>query len=807
MDDENLTPAMRQYVELKKKYSDCVIMFRMGDFYEMFYEDAVVASKELEITLTSRGKGEKKASLAGIPYHALDNYLGRFVKKGYKIAICEQLEDPKFAKGLVKRGIVRIVTPGTLSAGDLDSGSNNFLMSLFVNGEIYGVSFCDVSTGEFFVYSGNFDLIKEEILRFNPKECIVPESLMVDQELIKGLKNLGVFVSDFSDRYFSYDYSKNTLLKHFNVLSLDGFGVDTELDVKVAGGLLNYILETQMNDLLHIKNLKKLRREDSMFLDNNAIKHLELLEGVSGKGSLFYVLNKTSTPMGARLLKKWLKSPLLKVVGINKRLDAVEFLVKNLMKREGLRELLNNVGDIERLVGKLGYGSCNGRDLIALKNSLLSVRKISFENGLLGELSKFGDFQEVIDLVCSAIKDDCNVSLKEGNVIKLNYNIELSDLYEIKLHGKRFISSLEAKERGRTGIKNLRIGFNRVFGYYIDVSNSNLDLAPKDYIRKQTLVNNERFVTEELKREEERILTAEEKIKNLEFELFNVIAEKCKKYILVLQDVARKVGELDVILSFSIVSVENNYVRPLIDNSDLLEVRDGRHPVVETEEDYIANDVNLKNGEIMVVTGPNFSGKSCYMRQVSLIVIMAQMGCFVPASLARIGIVDRVFTRIGASDDLFAGKSTFMVEMEDVANILNNATSKSLVILDEVGRGTSTYDGVSVAWAVVEHIYNKIKCKTIFATHYHVLNSLEKDFEGINNYNIAVKEEDERIVFLRKLVKGGTDKSFGIYVAKMAGVPLEVVNRAKEIQESLEKKDKFSGRVSGKAVIEQKRLF
>jgi len=807
MDPENLTPAMKQYVELKKKYSDCVIMFRMGDFYEMFYEDAKVASKELEITLTSRGKGEKMAPLAGIPHHALDQYLGRFVKKGYKIAICEQLEDPKFAKGLVKRGVVRVVTPGTLiGSGDLDASSNNYLMSVFANGEEYAVSFCDVSTGEFFVFSGGFDLVKDEVLRFKPAECVLPESLLVDQELVKNLKGLGMFVSDHSDRFYGFDYAKSTLLRHFGVLSLDGFGVSNDIEVKVAGGLLNYVLSTQMNDLLHIKSLKKVIKQDRMFLDAVAIKNLELVEGVSEKGSLFYVLNQTCTNMGVRLLKKWLKSPLMNRVKIEERYDAVGFFVKGLIVRDELKSILKNVGDVERLVGKIGYGNCSGRDLVALKNSLLGVQRINFDSGLLKELSSFGDFQGVIDLVSESIKEDCAVSIRDGGVIRLDYNSVLKELHDIKFGGKKFISSLEVQERERTGIRNLRIGFNRVFGYYIDVSKSNLHLVPKDYIRKQTLVNNERYVTEDLKKEEEKILTAEEKIKNLEYELFMEVVEKIKEYISVLQDVASKVAELDVILSFAFVSVQNNYVRPVLEESDILEIKDGRHPVVELEEDYVPNDTSLNVGEVMIITGPNFAGKSCYMRQVALIVIMAQVGCFVPG-VVKMGLVDRVFTRVGAQDDLFSGKSTFMVEMEEVANILNNASSKSLIVFDEVGRGTSTYDGVSIAWAVVEYVYNKVKAKTMFATHYHVLNSMASDLDGVKNYNISVKEEMDEIVFLRKLVVGGTDKSFGIYVAKLAGVPADVVSRAREIQEKLESKDKFSGRVGGKMLDKQKSLF
>ncbi|MDP3919000.1 MAG: DNA mismatch repair protein MutS, partial [Nanoarchaeota archaeon] len=781
MDPSNLTPAMRQFAQLKEQYPDCVIMFRMGDFYEMFYEDAELAAKELEITLTSRGKGERKAPLAGLPYHALDPYLKKFVKKGYKVAICEQLEDPKKAKGLVKRGVVRIVTPGTLY--EQDEKHNNYIMSLFVHGDDTYVAVCELSTGEFFV-SDNLDYV-------NVEECVIPSSLLVNKELIESLKKKGLFVSEVEDRYFSFEYAKQVLLDHFKVLSLEGFGLQGEdKRVRAAGALLAYLRDTQMQSLSHIKRLGIQEKNECMVLDNIAVRNLELFKNVrdnSNKGSLVSVLDKTETAMGSRLLRKWMAKPLLNVDKINFRLDKVEFFVKNLLKREELKQILKQVSDMERLIGKVNFGSVSPRDILALNHSLKFVKKIKLEE--FGDLSRFEGFDELIHLLDKSIREDAAATIKDGNVIKLNCDERLTELHSIRKNSKQFLSSLEAKEREKTGIKNLRIGFNRVFGYYFEVSAGNFALVPDYFIRKQTLINYERFITEDLKREEEKILTAQEKIGELEQELFVKVVEDVKSYTSVVQNVAYRVSVLDVLLSFAIVSVENNYVRPLIDNSEVLEIEQGRHPVVELSCDYIPNGSMFKGFEIMIITGPNFSGKSCYMKQVAMIIIMGQMGCFVPVKCAHMGVVDRVFTRIGAYDDLIAGQSTFMVEMSEAANILNNATSKSLVLLDEIGRGTSTYDGVSIAWATVEYIYNRIKAKTMFATHYHVLNKLEASFENIKNYNIAVKEDGEEIVFLRTLLEGGTDKSFGVYVAKLAGLPDEVISRAKEVQQKLEDSD------------------
>tara|TARA_Y100000310_G_scaffold337913_1_gene426194 strand:- start:124 stop:2523 length:2400 start_codon:yes stop_codon:yes gene_type:complete len=798
MDLSNLSPAMRQYAQLKQKYSDCVILFRMGDFYEMFYEDAETCARELEITLTSRGKGERKAPLAGIPHHALEPYLKKLVKKGYKVAICEQLEDPKKSKGLVKRGVVRIVTPGTLI--EQETKHNNYIMALLVHGDEKFSAVCDLATGEFYV-SNDLDLV-------NVGECVIASSLLVDQELISSLKKEGVFVSEVEDRYFSQDYAYNMLKEHFKILSLDAFGLDAQdKRVRVAGALIAYLRDTQMQTLTHIKTLRVQALSEHMLLDNSVVKNLELFKNIKdngAKGSLLSVIDKTKTAMGSRLLRKWMAKPLLRVDVINERLDRVSHLVKNLIPREELKTSLKQISDIERLIGRVNFGNASPRDLLALSQSLSLIRTINVSE--FGELSKFEGFEELVVLINRTIREDASNSLKDGGFISLDCNEHLRELHDIRKGGKQFLSSLEAAEREKSKIRNLRIGYNKVFGYYFEVSKGNLHLVPDYFIRKQTLTNYERFVTEDLKREEEKILTAQEKIGELEQELFRKLIEEVKEYTEVVQIVARKVAEIDVLFSFATVSVEQNYVRPVVDEGENLEIEEGRHPVVEMNCDYVPNASSFNGFEVMIITGPNFSGKSCYMKQVALIVLMAQMGCFVPASSAYIGLVDRVFTRIGAYDDLIAGQSTFMVEMSEAANILNNASSRSLILLDEVGRGTSTYDGVSIAWAVVEYIYNRIKAKTMFATHYHVLNKLAGSFENINNYNISVKEEGDEIVFLRTLVKGGTDKSFGVYVAKLAGLPEEVVRRAQEVQEKLEDKD-TTHRVDVKKLENQKQLF
>ena len=797
MDPENLTPAMRQFAELKKEYGDCIIMFRMGDFYEMFYEDAEIAAKELEITLTSRGKGEKKAPLAGIPHHALDPYLIKLVKKGYKVAICEQLEDPKKAKGLVKRGIVRIVTPGTLY--EQDSKSNSFILSLFAFNDNYYSAMCDLSTGEFFVSEGiDFGIADE---------CLIPESLFVNKELIEQLKSRGLFISKLEDKYFSFEVAYKNLLDHFNLLSLEGFGLyRDDIRIRAAGALMYYLKDMQMNSISHIKKISLRENNDYMVLDSVALRNLEIFENLrdgSLRGSLLSVMDKTQTAMGSRLLRRWLSEPLFDINTIKDRQNKVEYLAKNLMLRENLKKILKGIADIERLIARSNLNKINARDLLALNNSLLRIQQIDLD---FGELSKFEGFEKLMILLEKAIREDASAMLKEGGIIKWDFDPMLKELHEIRSDSKHYLSSLEAKEREKSGIRNLRISYNKVFGYYFEVSAGNLSSVPDYFIRKQTLANCERFITQELKEEEEKILTAQEKIGELEYDLFLKVLDEVKVYTERIQEAALKVAQIDILCSFAQVGEENNYTRPLIDDSDVIQIIDGRHPVVELNEDFIANDTMFNEFEIMIITGPNFAGKSCYMKQVALIMIMAQVGCFVPAKNARMGLVDRIFTRIGAYDDLISGQSTFMVEMNETANILNNATSRSLILLDEIGRGTSTYDGVSIAWAVVEHIYNHVKAKTMFATHYHVLNKLSASFSKIKNYNIAVKEDKDEIIFLRKLLEGGTDKSFGVYVAKLAGLPESVINRAKEVQSELEDKDKLD-RISAKKLEEQKRLF
>jgi DNA mismatch repair protein MutS len=798
MDLSNLTPAMRQYFELKENYKDCIIMFRMGDFYEMFYQDAEIASKELEITLTSRGKGERRAPLAGMPYHALEPYLKKLVKKGYKVAICEQLEDPKLAKGLVKRGVVRVVTPGTLLEDD--TKNNSYIMSLLVHGDSYFVAVCDLSTGEFYT-TNETDIAHAE-------ECVIPSSLLVNQELITELKSKGYYISEVEDRYFSQDYANRILMQHFGVVSLEGFGLTIEdKKARAAGALLAYLRDTQMQSLTHIKTLYVQSDVSYMVLDSTAVRNLELFKNVrdnSAKGSLLSVVDRTLTSMGSRTLKKWMARPLLNVEEINDRLKKVEFLCENLIVREKLRLTLKKVGDMERLIAKINFGSANPRDLLSLKSSLEAAQEISIEE--FGELGVCSGFDEIINIVHYAIREDATANAKSGGVISLDYDPDLKNLHSIRKNSKQYLSSLEKDEREKTRIANLRIGYNKVFGYYFEVSKGNLNKVPNYFIRKQTLTNYERYITEDLKNEEEKILTAQEKIGQLEVEIYEGVVKQLKGFTLIIQNLAKKIGILDVISAFAHVAIENNYVKPRVDESDKMEVINGRHPVVELVCDYVPNKVLFDGFEIMIITGPNFSGKSCYMKQVALISIMAQMGSYVPAESAKIGVVDRIFTRIGAYDDLIAGQSTFMVEMSEAANILNNATNKSLILLDEVGRGTSTYDGVAIAWSVIEYIYNRIKAKTMFATHYHVLNKLENSFENIRNYNIAVKEDGESIIFLRTLLQGGTDKSFGVHVAQLAGLPEEVINRAKVVQKKLEMADK-TDRLEMKRLDNQKKLF
>jgi DNA mismatch repair protein MutS len=800
-DLSNLTPAMKQYVKIKDENPDCVVLFRMGDFYETFYEDAKTASKVLGITLTSRGKDEKKAPLAGIPYHALDQYLKKLVKAGYKVALVEQLEDPKFAKGLVKRGLIRIITPGTLIEETLLSEKNNFIMSLCEDKGIYGLSFCDISTGEFLSTEVLDDLkLLSEIDRFSPSEIIVPVSYE-DSSIVLDLKKKGYYVNYFDDRFFWMDKATDTIKTHFNIMSLEGLGIhEKPRSVKSSGALISYLKNTQKNSMSYLKNIKIYSVDSFMIIDSVSMKNLELFKNIrdnTSRGTLFDVINYTNTSMGARKLKQWLLRPLIDKIDIDKRLFAVEELFDESLLREELKEKLNSISDIERIISRITYGSANPRDLIGLRDTLEIVPKI---RDLLKEclsdeivqLKEMNSFEDLKNLINSSIKDEPSSSLKDGNIIKEGYNKELDELKKISSSGKKWISDFEMQEKERTGIKNLKVRYNKVFGYFIEITKSNLNLAPKDYIRKQTQVNCERFITESLKEKESLVLGANEKICALEYEIFIKIIEKISSYTSKIQDLAEKLSTLDCYLSLSQCATNNCYVRPRITSDNIIEIVDGRHPVVEKIESgsFVSNDTSLDMNSFMhIITGPNMAGKSTYLRQVALITILAQIGSFVPASNTLIGICDRVFTRVGAVDDLSMGQSTFMVEMNEVANILNNATERSLIIMDEVGRGTSTYDGLSLAWAICEYIHDIIKAKTLFATHYHQMNKISETRDKVKNYNILVKETDDSIIFLRKISEGGTDKSYGIHVAKIAGVPKEVISKAKSIQRTLEEQE------------------
>ncbi|MFC1800538.1 DNA mismatch repair protein MutS [Nanoarchaeota archaeon] len=801
-----LTPGMQQYINIKNQHPDALVLFRMGDFYETFYEDAKTAARELNITLTARGKGDTRAPLAGIPYHALDQYLAKLVKKGYKVAIVEQLEDPKKAKGIVKRGVVRIVTPGTvMESYILNEKANNFIMSLSKDNDRYGISLADISTGDFMttIVMG-WDKLVTEITRFNPSEIIIPLS-QEHNENLKQLKKQTI-LTIFDDRHFWKQNAYDVLIGHFKVLNLEGFGIEKdELAINASGALLSYLKETQKTTLGHINKLKKFSVNDYMLLDSSTQRNLELTKNIkdsTSRGTLLETLDNTTTSMGSRLLKIWLQRPLLNLNKINSRQDAIAELCSSIIIREDIRAQLSNISDIERLISRISYGSANARDLVALRNSLKIIPKFKEildgnSSELLRQIGGMDDVANIVELISGSIREEPPLTVRDGNMIKTGYNEQLDKLHEIKSGGKSWIAKLELKEKGRTGIKSLKIKFNKVFGYFIEITKANLHMVPKEYIRKQTQVNAERFITEELKEQESLILGAEDKIHALEYELFVEILNIITKDTVKIQDVAKNVALLDTLTSLAHVAAENNYVRPIVDDSNELFIKDGRHPVVEKIEDFfIPNDVVLNNESHMgIITGPNMAGKSTYMRQVALITLMAQIGSFVPASEAKVGVVDRIFTRVGAYDDLTMGQSTFMVEMTETANILNNATDKSLVILDEIGRGTSTFDGISIAWSVAEYISKSIKAKTLFATHYHQLNNLSEHISGVKNYNIAVKEKDDHIVFLRKIVEGGTDKSYGIQVAKLAGLPSEVIERSKVIMDKLEMEDKISDKI------------
>ncbi len=809
------SPMMQEYLRTKEEYKDCILFYRLGDFYEMFFDDAIRVSKELELTLTGKLCGqEERAPMCGIPFHAADTYISRLIEKGYKVAICEQLEDPKQAKGIVKRGVIRVVTPGTVMESNLlDEKKNNYIMSIYKAGTFFGLSVCDISTGDFratqITGTNNFPKLLDEISRYNPAEIVVNPFMFDSIEEINKIKErFDVFISKIKAEAFIPDTSK---IANYGITNENNVEVDLqdkEMSIASINGLMYYLLDTQKNNLDHINKIVMYNMTKYMSLDINARRNLEITEKMrdkSKKGTLLWVLDKTSTSMGGRHLRRWLNDPLIDVTEINNRLEAVKELKENIILRGDIIESLKRVYDIERLAGRISYGSATGRDLISLKNSvrqLPDIKKIlsNTKSNLLQELYlKLDELRDVHDLIEESIVEEPPLSVKEGGLIKIGYNEEIDHLKKATTEGKTWILKLEADEREKTGIKGLKVGFNRVFGYYIEVTNSNKDQVPERYIRKQTLTNAERYITEELKNLENQILGAEEKVINLEYNAFVEIREDIERKIKRIQTSAEIIAILDVLCSFATVAEDMNYVEPIVDNSGVIDIKDGRHPVIEKmlpSGSFVQNDTYLDKGEnrLAMITGPNMAGKSTYMRQVALIALMAQVGSFVPASFARIGVVDKIFTRVGASDDLSMGQSTFMVEMMEVATILKEATSNSLVILDEIGRGTSTYDGLSIAWAVAEYISDKERCgaKTLFATHYHELIGLEDKLEGIKNYSIAVKEKGEDIIFLRKIVPGGTDESYGVHVARLAGVPQEVTKRANEILKTLERKSIIS---------------
>ncbi len=805
-----LSPMMTEYLKTKEQYKDCILFYRLGDFYEMFFDDALTASRELEITLTGKECGlEERAPMCGVPYHALESYLTRLVQKGYKVAIAEQMEDPKQAKGLVRREVIRVVTPGTLTSSQaLDETKNNFLMGIVYMGDCFGIASCDITTGDFFVTEVKSEReLFDELAHFTPSEIVCNDAFFMSGIDMDELKNrCQAYLSSLDPRFFSDEGCRKVLKEHYRVASLEGLGLGVyPVGTIAAGAVMEYMYETQKNDLSHITAITPYSTGQFMVLDISTRRNLELLETLREKqkrGTLLWVLDKTKTAMGARLLRSFIEQPLIRREEILNRQNAVEELNLNYISREELREYLNSIYDLERLIGRISYKTANPRDLLAFKNSLDMLPYIKdllkdFTSQILKNIWEDLDpLEDIRDLIAAAIVDEPPISVREGGMIREGFHEETDRLRNAKTEGKTWLAELEVKEREKTGIKNLKIKFNKVFGYYFEVTNSFKDLVPDYFIRKQTLVNAERFTTPELKELEDVILGAEDKLVSLEYELFCQVRDQIAAEVLRIQKTAKAVAGIDVFASLSLVATRNNYCKPKINEKGVIQIKNGRHPVVEQmmrDDLFVANDTYLDNGKnrISIITGPNMAGKSTYMRQTALIVLMAQIGSFVPAEEANIGLCDRIFTRVGASDDLASGQSTFMVEMTEVANILRNATKHSLLILDEIGRGTSTFDGLAIAWAVVEYICNTkiLGAKTLFATHYHELTELEGALAGVNNYCIAVKEQGDDIVFLRKIIKGGADKSYGIQVAKLAGVPEGVIQRAKELVEELSNAD------------------
>ena len=826
MADQQLSPMMQHYMEKKEEYKDCILFYRLGDFYEMFFDDAITASRELEITLTGRACGlEERAPMCGVPFHAAEMYIAKLISKGYKVAICEQLEDPKTAKGIVKRDVIRVVTPGTVIESNLlDEKKNNFIMSIVKKGLFFGIAVCDVSTGDFLATQiteeNNFEKLLDEIARFMPAEIVANKMMYESEKEIARIKDrINVCISNVEEDSFSEE--TDFLERMYTFKNETGSGLkDNLFAIAAINGLTSYLNATQKIKLDHINTIQLYKTTKYMALDVNARRNLELTDRMrdkSKKGTLLWVLDKTATSMGGRMLRRWINDPLVDVKEINERLEAVKELKENMILRGDILETLNRVYDIERLAGRISYGNANARDLISLKSSLSKLPELKTElsqtnSKMLKKLySDLDELKDVTELIEKSIVDEPPITIKEGGIIKTGYSEEIDECKRAAIEGKSWLVNIEAKEKELTGIKTLKVGYTKVFGYYIEVTKSFLKQVPTDrYIRKQTLTGAERFITEELKSIEDKVLGAEERIVTLEYDEFVKIRTKISSQIERIQKSSTVVAIVDVLNDFENIAEDYEYCMPKVDEEDEILIKDGRHPVIERMIDngsFVENDtyLNRRDDRLSIITGPNMAGKSTYMRQVALITLMAQIGCFVPASSAKIGVVDKIFTRVGASDDLSMGQSTFMVEMSEVANILKNATKNSLVILDEIGRGTSTYDGLAIAWAVAEYIAdtNNIGCKTLFATHYHELTSLEEKLEGVKNYQIAVKEKGEDVIFLRKIIPGGTDESYGIHVAKLAGAPKKMLTRANEILKTLEKKVKIKEKQEEKEMKKQ----
>lgn len=805
-----LSPMMQHYLETKEEYKDCILFYRLGDFYEMFFDDAKTVSRELEITLTGKDCGlEERAPMCGVPYHSVENYLNKLVQKGYKVAIAEQVEDPKTAKGLVKREVVRIVTPGTIiNSGALDETKNNYLMSIVYLDRTFGISFVDVTTGDYYVTEvSSAQALIDEIYKFTPSEVVCNDAFFVSGADLDDLKGrLNFTLAPLENWYFSEEGCRKVLLEHFHIHSLEGLGLqEYETGMIASGALMQYLYETQKSTMPHITSIHPYSTGRYMIIDTSTRRNLELTETLrekQKKGTLLWVFDKTKTAMGARLLRTYIEQPLIDKAAILERQDAIEELCEQYINREELREYLNPIYDLERLMGRISYNTANPRDLIAFKSSLAMLPHIKqalagFRSELLkGIYENMDTLDDLYQLIEDAIIEEPPITIREGGIIKEGFNDDVDQFRKSKTEGKTWLSDLEIRERERTGIKTLKVKYNKIFGYCLEVTNSFKDKVPPDYTRRQTLVNAERYTTQELKNLEDMIMGAEDKLYALEYDLFCAVRDTIAGEVLRIQKSAKAVAQLDVLASLAAVAQRNQYVKPKINEKGIIDIKNGRHPVVELmipNNMFVANDLYLDNNanRVAIITGPNMAGKSTYMRQTALIVLLAQVGSFVPADSADIGIVDRIFTRVGASDDLASGQSTFMVEMNEVSNILRNATPKSLLILDEIGRGTSTFDGLAIAWAVIEHIADKriLGAKTLFATHYHELTELEGTMDGVNNYCIAVKEKGDDIVFLRKIVKGGADKSYGIQVAKLAGVPDSVIARAKELVDELSQAD------------------